>query len=82
MRGACEYCSDGTVAYVLSSEPVNGSKYSDTWIRFCPNIIQDNEEEEVGLTILHELLHIVSAVIDHWDDTLAYHKLGMVTLAR
>lgn len=61
----------GTSAY-------DGRKTSDAWIRMCPSIMEMSDED-IGLTLYHELQHMTSAVYDH--PTKAYSKKGMVELA-
>ena len=75
-EGACDYCSPGTLAYVLSAKG-GGEQRSYTWVRFCPSGLQDRwEDAEIGLTVYHELTHLTSGVTDY-----AYDKTKMVKLA-
>ena len=79
-KGACEHCSAGTLAYVLSWNNSVG-KTSETWVRFCPDGLNPSyEDAEIGITLFHELIHVTSRVPDH--PTHAYVKTDMFSLAK
>jgi hypothetical protein len=71
-QGACDVCEEGsnTVAYVTSKKFTNSDrKISNTNIRFCPWAWKINEgaasisgkgKLALGMTMFHELMHIVS----------------------
>lgn len=78
MQGTCKHCAGSVAAFVMGSNAISGSKTSNTWIRMCP-LIMNMSDNDVGLTLFHELQHMTSAVYDH--PTNAYSKKGMVQLA-
>jgi hypothetical protein len=54
--GTCDGCQGSVAAYVLGTESPDGFKQSHSWIRMCPLIMgQDMMDEEIGLTVYHEL---------------------------
>lgn len=62
----------------MGSSAYTGSKTSNAWVRMC-KLIMDMSDEDIGLTLYHELQHMTSAVYDH--PSKAYSKSGMVELA-
>ena len=76
-NGNCEHCTEYTMAYVMGSPAPDGKKSSNTNIRMCPLVMKESDQD-VGLTLHHELMHITSAAYDHPDDAKAYGKKGMI----
>ena len=79
-KGTCAHCSGRVMAYVMGSNATSGTKMSQNWMRLCPMMFAPKMlDDEIGLTIYHELQHMTSAVYDH--PSKAYAKKSMVELA-
>jgi len=68
--GACEHCTDGTMAYVMASSwggdaLSHGFVSSEIFMRVCDMTLDDNV---MSLTLFHELMHMTSIVSDHAYD--------------
>jgi hypothetical protein len=79
-RGPCD-CG-GAIAYVMSGvygDWETGTLSESTWMRLCPTMLDSSNEEEFGLVIYHELIHMVSYA---GDADGGYNKLGAHRLAQ
>jgi len=65
--GACKTCGEKTLAFVSAKTYNNNEalKYSNTNIRMCPlSFTRANKEVMIGMTMLHELVHMSSGAGD------------------
>ena len=61
---SCQY--EGVQAWVESYTYSNDAdtEYNSTWVRMCPALMANSNLMEVGFILYHELVHMVSHVVD------------------
>jgi len=79
----CATCirNPNTLAFAMSSTYSDGTKLSYKKIKICANAMNE-EPMTLGLTLFHELIHMVSGATDNGGSLNAYMKTSMVQVAK
>ena len=78
--GACGGCTGSVAAYVVKwyNDDDVDELIKSTYIRLCPTFFDEEDDTSLGLTLFHEIIHMISGV---GDVDGAYEKYSAVVLA-